>query len=86
LVWGGVEPDVCRGGLVMSKFLPEDSKKKILGINNRVFFAVVMQPGSRSSRYFWPDSGFSLGVHLVGSNPGLYHSIYSIFSGGLLLL
>lgn len=28
-------------GLVMSKFLPEDPKKKILGINNRVFFAVM---------------------------------------------
>jgi hypothetical protein len=28
-------------GLIMSKFLPEDPKKKILGINNRVFFAIV---------------------------------------------
>ncbi len=28
-------------GLVMSKILPEDPKLKILGINNRIFFAVV---------------------------------------------
>jgi hypothetical protein len=28
-------------GLIMSKFLPEDPRKKILGINNRVFFAVM---------------------------------------------
>jgi len=28
-------------GLVMSKFLPEDPKKKILGINNRIVFAVL---------------------------------------------
>ncbi len=28
-------------GLVLSKILPEDPKLKILGINNRIFFAVV---------------------------------------------
>ena len=28
-------------GLVMSKILPEDPKLKIIGINNRIFFAVV---------------------------------------------
>ena len=28
-------------GLVMSKVLPEDPKMKILGVNNRIFFAVV---------------------------------------------
>ncbi len=28
-------------GLIMSKVLPEDPKLKILGINNRIFFAVV---------------------------------------------
>lgn len=28
-------------GLVMSKFLPADPKKKILGINNRLLFAVI---------------------------------------------
>ncbi|MFO7570166.1 MAG: hypothetical protein R6W75_10255 [Smithellaceae bacterium] len=28
-------------GLVLSKILPEDPKQKILGINNRIFFAVV---------------------------------------------
>jgi hypothetical protein len=27
-------------GLIMSKLLPEDPKKKILGINNRILFAV----------------------------------------------
>ena len=32
-------------GLIMSKFLPEDPKKKILGINNRVFFAVLNAAG-----------------------------------------
>jgi hypothetical protein len=32
-------------GLIMSKFLPEDPKKKILGINNRVFFALVNAAG-----------------------------------------
>lgn len=28
-------------GIVLSKLLPEDPKKKILGINNRIFFAVA---------------------------------------------
>ena len=28
-------------GLVLSKLLPEDSKAKILGINNRIFFAIL---------------------------------------------
>jgi hypothetical protein len=28
-------------GLALSKLLPEDPKKKILGINNRIFFAVL---------------------------------------------
>jgi len=28
-------------GLVLSKILPEDPKMKILGVNNRIFFAVV---------------------------------------------
>jgi hypothetical protein len=32
-------------GLVMSKFLPEDPKKKILGINNRLFFAIMNAAG-----------------------------------------
>lgn len=32
-------------GLILSKFLPEDPKKKILGINNRVFFAVMNAAG-----------------------------------------
>jgi hypothetical protein len=32
-------------GLVLSKFLPEDPKKKILGINNRVFFAIMNAAG-----------------------------------------
>lgn len=32
-------------GLVLSKFLPEDPKKKILGINNRVFFAILNAAG-----------------------------------------
>lgn len=32
-------------GLVLSKFLPEDPKKKILGINNRIFFAVANAAG-----------------------------------------
>jgi hypothetical protein len=32
-------------GLIMSKFLPEDPKKKILGINNRVFFAIMNAAG-----------------------------------------
>lgn len=32
-------------GLALSKLLPEDPKKKILGINNRVFFAVLNAAG-----------------------------------------
>ncbi|MDO8969579.1 MAG: hypothetical protein Q7U74_02760, partial [Saprospiraceae bacterium] len=32
-------------GLVLSKFLPEDSKKKILGINNRWLFAILNAAG-----------------------------------------
>jgi hypothetical protein len=28
-------------GLVMSKILPEDPKLKILGVNNRIFFALI---------------------------------------------
>jgi hypothetical protein len=32
-------------GLVLSKFLPADPKQKILGINNRVFFAIFNAAG-----------------------------------------
>jgi hypothetical protein len=32
-------------GVILSKFLPEDPKKKILRINNRVFFAVMNAAG-----------------------------------------
>ena len=28
-------------GLIFSKILPDDPKAKVLGVNNRVFFAVV---------------------------------------------
>lgn len=32
-------------GLIMSKFLPTDPKQKILGINNRILFAIVNAAG-----------------------------------------
>jgi len=32
-------------GLIMSKFLPADPKQKVLGLNNRVFFAILNAAG-----------------------------------------
>ena len=51
-------------GLVLSKFLPEDPKKKILGINNRVFFAIANA------------AGFSLIEIFLASTPA-FHWVYN---------
>lgn len=51
-------------GLVLSKFLPEDPKKKILGINNRIFFAIANA------------AGFSLIEIFLASTPA-FHWVYN---------
>jgi len=60
-------------GLVATKTLPEDPKAKILGINNRLFFAIVFAAIFLSSKYSWsgrlPLPGF-----IPGGVPSRYLS------------
>ena len=51
-------------GLVLSKFLPEDPKQKVLGINNRLFWAVANA------------AGFSLIEIFLASTPA-FHWVYT---------
>ncbi len=74
-------------GLVMSKLLPADPKAKLLGINNRLVFAIGNAafagiPGDISSQ----NTRFCLGLSMVGRFACNHPGIYPLFPGSVLLL
>ena len=71
-------------GLIMSKLLPEDPKKKILG-NQQPHTLRRRQRGILQRRGNLPrlHPRLHLGISLVGRYTGVYHHLHSVFPGGV---
>jgi hypothetical protein len=70
--------------LTMCKLLPEDPSTKILGVNSRLFFAVV-NAGLISFIEVGQDADVHLGLPLVGRTARLHHGIHPVLPCSLLL-